>query len=77
MRSIYTVPLLAATAIATSTEYTPEFVTKSEHEIRQFTSYDDTVSSLEWIDRCNPYRSPLCMFPMTLYAVSSPSSDFL
>lgn len=63
MKSIYTVPLLAATAIATSTEYTPEFVTKSEHEIRQFTSYDDTVSSLEMIGGCNPYRSPLLHVP--------------
>ena len=37
MKSFYTLPLLAVVSAA---EYTPDFVTKSEAEVEQFTSYD-------------------------------------
>lgn len=44
MKSIYTLPLFAAVA---SAEFMPNFVTKSEAEIHQFTSFEAVSDCLD------------------------------
>lgn len=40
MKSVYTLPLMAAAVSAEAmTEFTPDFVTKSEMELRQFEGF--------------------------------------